>query len=206
MSVSCSVRGPCIASTDRCRVRRHLAASRSRGRGKPAVLPAVASIPVRGSRSCAAPTWAPVLGMSMADLEVARARCSLAEWHSHGDLAAFGFESHVAGAAFGRPIGGSACIQQDFDDRMPAGGRGVPFGRIHRDGQCGTGHRTGSPSRSSNGKSLVPRVKPLTTIPVRPAARDAANGTRAGPRTVSGMAITGGHRDARLSTPFLWRF
>ena len=97
--------------------------------------------------------------------------------------------------------------QQDFDDRMPASGRGIPFGRIDREGQCGTRHRTGSPSRSSNGKSPVARGKPLTTIPVRPAARSAANDTRADPRrTVSSMAIAGRHRDAGLSTSSLRRF
>jgi hypothetical protein len=120
MSVTCSVRRPCIASTDRCCVRRH---------------------------------------------------------------------------------------HQDFDDRMPASGRGIPSGRIDRDGQCGTRHRTGSPSRSSNGKRPVARVKRLTTIPVRPAARNAENDTRADPRrTVSSIAIVGRHRDAGLSTSSLWRF
>lgn len=174
MPVSCSIGRSWIASAARRSVRSGATASRGMGGGKLASRSPLASMPVRGSGSCAA---------------------------------AFGFESYLPGAAFGYPIGGSIRIQQDFDDSMPASGRGVPFGRLDRDGQGGTRQRAGSPSRSSNAKSPAARVNPLTTIPVRPAARDGANGTKAGPRrTVSSTAIAGRHRDAGLSTSSLWRF
>jgi hypothetical protein len=71
---------------------------------------------------CAAHTWAPGPGMSAADFEPAKARCSLLARHSGGDFAAFGSESYVAGAALGHAIGESAQAQRDFNDCMLAAG------------------------------------------------------------------------------------
>jgi len=72
---------------------------------------------------CAAhTTWAPGPGLTVADFEPAKARCSLMARHGGGDFAAYGSPSFVAGASLGNAIGQAARARQDFDDCMTASG------------------------------------------------------------------------------------
>ena len=71
---------------------------------------------------CAAHTWAPGPGMSAADFEPTKARCSLMARNGGSDFFAVGSQSYVAGAAVGHAIGESVRANQNFNDCMVASG------------------------------------------------------------------------------------
>src|ERR1019366_2275803 len=56
---------------------------------------------------CASHTWTPGPGVSMADFEPTKARCSLMASNSGGGFAAYGSQNFVAGAALGNAVGES---------------------------------------------------------------------------------------------------
>jgi hypothetical protein len=120
--------------------------------------------------ACAAHTWAPGPGMSAADFEPAKARCSLLARHSGSDFAAFGSESYVAGAAVGHVIGESVRTQQDFNDCMLAGGWRIAD-------QPATAAPAAQPyKRTSDAPAVAasPPVAPSATAPATPATPPAA--------------------------------
>lgn len=78
---------------------------------------------------CVAHTWAPGPGMSVADFEPAKARCSLMARNAGSDFVAVGSTSYVAGAAIGHGIGEAVKANQNFNDCMVASGWRVADGR-----------------------------------------------------------------------------
>lgn len=76
---------------------------------------------VRTERLCGH-QWAPGPGMSAADFDAGKARCSLMARHSGSGFVAYGSPNFVAGAALGNAIGESVRTQQDFNDCMLATG------------------------------------------------------------------------------------
>jgi hypothetical protein len=90
--------------------------------GTQAIRPAVLLMLVLSMGACVAHNWAPGPGVSAADFEPAKARCSLLARHSGSDFAAFGSLSYVAGAALGHAIGESVRTQRDFNDCMLVSG------------------------------------------------------------------------------------
>lgn len=78
---------------------------------------------------CATHTWAPGPGLSTADFEPAKARCSLLARHGGSDFVAYGSQSYVAGAAVGHALGEAVRTQQDFNDCMLASGWQIADGQ-----------------------------------------------------------------------------
>ena len=71
---------------------------------------------------CMSHTWTPGPGMSLADFEPAKARCSLMARNNGGGFVAYGTRSEVAGAALGHAIGETIRAQANFNDCLAAGG------------------------------------------------------------------------------------
>jgi hypothetical protein len=67
--------------------------------------------------------------MSAADVEPAKARCSLVARHGGSGFAAYGSPSFVLGAAIGDAIGEGIRAQQDFNDCMEASGWRIADGQ-----------------------------------------------------------------------------
>jgi hypothetical protein len=69
-------------------------------------------------------TWAPgpETGLSLSQLEPAKARCSLMARHSGSSFEAYGNVRFVAAATLGNAIGDTIRSHEDFDDCMVAGG------------------------------------------------------------------------------------
>lgn len=66
--------------------------------------------------------WAPGPGITIAEFEPTKARCSLMARHGGSDFVAYGSQSYVAGASLGHAIGESARMQAEFSDCMVASG------------------------------------------------------------------------------------
>jgi hypothetical protein len=67
---------------------------------------------------CAVHQWAPGPGMSAADFDADKARCSLMARHGGSGFVAYGSPNFVAGATLGNAVGESVRTQQDFNDCM----------------------------------------------------------------------------------------
>jgi len=71
---------------------------------------------------CATHTWAPGPGVSVADFDPTKARCSIMARNGGTGFAASGSASFVAGAALGNAIGNAIKANSDFNDCMVASG------------------------------------------------------------------------------------
>ncbi len=71
---------------------------------------------------CAVHTWSPGPGVSAADFERTRARCSIMARSGQTGFSAYGSTGFVAGAALGNAIGNAVRANRDFNDCMLANG------------------------------------------------------------------------------------
>jgi hypothetical protein len=104
---------------------------------------------------CVAHEWAPGPGLTAADFEPAKARCSLAARHSDSGFAAVGSPAFVGVSALGAAIGNTARAQQDFNDCMLASGW-----RIADEPQ------TSASSRGASASNAVPEAPASPSAPV----------------------------------------
>jgi len=78
---------------------------------------------------CATHEWAPGPGMSGANFESGKARCSLMARHGGSNFEAYGSVNFVASAAIGHAVGEAIRTQQDFNDCMLATGWRIADGQ-----------------------------------------------------------------------------
>jgi hypothetical protein len=148
--------------------------------GTQAIRPAVLLMLVLSMGACVAHNWAPGPGVSAADFEPAKARCSLLARHSGSDFAAFGSLSYVAGAALGHAIGESVRTQRDFNDCMLASGWRIadqPAGAPEAPAVAAA-----PPVALSVPASAAPATPPAASVP---AALSASSAPRTAVRTVA---------------------